>query len=605
LAGFPYCDFPQDMMVQTTSRCNSSCIFCPYQVVSKEIEHTVMPPELFERLMAECGEHSGMRTFCLFLMNEPLVDPDIRERIVIARKYNPDVCISIFTNGCDLNLDLARSLLDSGVSHLTFGVNAHWPETYRTITNRKDFEQVKQNITRFLELRNEHAAPISVDIRLVGALQLLSEEEIAEAKEYWKPFDVRSIEVFLGHTTRAGNLAGTYQVRHPQIYGCRDGMPYYRAAILSSGDVTLCCMDWRREVILGNVNDATLHEIWNSERRREVLAYLHNEESSPVDFLCKRCLESLPYAPKAAQAPGDCADSDVAILTCETQDSDGEYSTAFHTGESMTVTINFLTQREIPNPLIRIQIFNDQNQAHENLFYFGTNTNRGAVQMEYICPGEWEARFELHQLNLGAGHYTLTAGIWPDEESETAYDAHHGRLHFRIWGDATPLEPKVHIPADWVLSKASAETDDDAEPSLTALTLQAQDGSTREVFFTAGGLRIAAEFTVPAAQRYHTRVAILREELVLFHSIQDKMLPAGVGSIELSIPSLNLLSGSHQVEVQLLDSQADDPVCQLSEPLEVESHSEDGAGLAYCPWAVKVDRPMNFDESKHGDGVAE
>ena len=70
-------------------------------------------------------------------------------------------------------------------------------------------------------------------------------------------------------------------------------MPYHMAAVLQSGDVVLCCMDWRREAVLGNIRSESLASIWRSDRRQEIMARVQGEQESESDFLCKRCEESI------------------------------------------------------------------------------------------------------------------------------------------------------------------------------------------------------------------------------------------------------------------------------------------------------------------------
>jgi MoaA/NifB/PqqE/SkfB family radical SAM enzyme len=284
--------FPLFLMVQTTTRCNAACIFCPYPAVSKEIPQREMSFTLFRKLMNECGRHPDIQGIMLYLMNEPLMDPLIIDRIDCAKQHNPGASIIISTNGCDLDATMSERILGSQLDCIAISIHAHWPETYRRLTGRNDFERVLHDITRFVQLRNQQRRGLRVDMRLIGAQQFLSSQEVQEAEAYWRDQEVDDVEVYLGHTNRAGNLAGTYQIFHRQITGCRDGMPFHMAAIVSNGDVVLCCMDWRREVVMGNIGQQSLHAIWSSERRQHVLACIRGERESPVDFLCKRCFES-------------------------------------------------------------------------------------------------------------------------------------------------------------------------------------------------------------------------------------------------------------------------------------------------------------------------
>jgi radical SAM protein with 4Fe4S-binding SPASM domain len=55
-----------------------------------------------------------------------------------------------------------------------------------------------------------------------------------------------------------------------------------------NGDVLLCCMDWRRQVVLGNVRRQTLREVWHGERYREYRRLQAQHRSHDLD-LCRDC----------------------------------------------------------------------------------------------------------------------------------------------------------------------------------------------------------------------------------------------------------------------------------------------------------------------------
>ena len=70
---------------------------------------------------------------------------------------------------------------------------------------------------------------------------------------------------------RAGNVENYDELRYtPQaaqpVRTCE--LLFYKMYILASGDVVLCCMDWRRQVVLGNVRQQRLRDIWNGDAYR-------------------------------------------------------------------------------------------------------------------------------------------------------------------------------------------------------------------------------------------------------------------------------------------------------------------------------------------------
>ena len=72
-------DFPNSIQLETTSRCNASCSFCPYPETSKTQPSGVMDDDLFR-----ASSISSRRPVLLiqpFLNNDPLMDPQIVPRL--------------------------------------------------------------------------------------------------------------------------------------------------------------------------------------------------------------------------------------------------------------------------------------------------------------------------------------------------------------------------------------------------------------------------------------------------------------------------------------------------------------------------------------------
>jgi radical SAM protein with 4Fe4S-binding SPASM domain len=65
-------------------------------------------------------------------------------------------------------------------------------------------------------------------------------------------------------------------------------VPFSTTNILHNGDVLMCVHDWGRREVVGNVRDASLEEIWNGTRMRELRRLLSQRryEESPA---CRDC----------------------------------------------------------------------------------------------------------------------------------------------------------------------------------------------------------------------------------------------------------------------------------------------------------------------------
>jgi len=72
-------------------------------------------------------------------------------------------------------------------------------------------------------------------------------------------------------------------------YLCRQHRDTQWMHILSDGRVTLCCMDYRHEEILGDVREASLEDIWNGEAFEQARARIRGDATAGPNFLCDRC----------------------------------------------------------------------------------------------------------------------------------------------------------------------------------------------------------------------------------------------------------------------------------------------------------------------------
>ena len=65
-------------------------------------------------------------------------------------------------------------------------------------------------------------------------------------------------------------------------------LPFYKMYITYNGDVVSCCMDWRRQVVLGNITERGIREIWNGPEYSR-FRQLHIEGQEAKVDLCSAC----------------------------------------------------------------------------------------------------------------------------------------------------------------------------------------------------------------------------------------------------------------------------------------------------------------------------
>jgi len=104
--------------IETISRCNNTCEFCPVNRRVDPRPGRLMTEQLFDRIIGMLGERRFSGGFALFSNNEPLLDPRIEDLAARARKALPDAYHYLYTNGTLLTVDRFVRLMPS-LHHLT------------------------------------------------------------------------------------------------------------------------------------------------------------------------------------------------------------------------------------------------------------------------------------------------------------------------------------------------------------------------------------------------------------------------------------------------------------------------------------------------------
>jgi MoaA/NifB/PqqE/SkfB family radical SAM enzyme len=148
---------------------------------------------------------------------------------------------------------MMRALLKSGLTRISFSMDGVG-ETYRSIRG-VDYQALEDIILKFLRLRDEMEKDIQVEL----SVTVFNETE----KDIQKLFDQWSSRVnFI--KLRPQEISRTVEKKR----SCRE--LWRTAAILSSGVMTGCSVDYNGVLNLGDVRNESLHTIINSKKVREL-----------------------------------------------------------------------------------------------------------------------------------------------------------------------------------------------------------------------------------------------------------------------------------------------------------------------------------------------
>ncbi len=281
--------FPQIIQVQTQYGCNARCVFCPMGREQNQIKGR-MDNATFERIVEE-SVRNNVKVLSPYLQNDPLVDKNLHERVEIIRSIRgvkPFPKTKIITNGGLLTEERAENLIKAGLEHIVFSVHGVDKKIYDDIMQGPKFEMVIENIERLVRIREEMGAK-NPNIEVWAVLTKDVEAQLEATQDFWRKRNIR----FKGRQldNRANpDIIDTSEMADSDAewkYAHYCTIPYWRAWILWNGDMVLCCVDWERTEVFGNIHDNSIKDIWNGDAYRAYRKRMKNRDLAGT--LCENC----------------------------------------------------------------------------------------------------------------------------------------------------------------------------------------------------------------------------------------------------------------------------------------------------------------------------
>lgn len=261
-------EFPRTVQFETHSVCNGACVFCPYPESAKTQPMGFMARELFEKIVEEVAKHP-IRRISPFLNNEPFLDPDMVQKLRYIRERVPGARIVLTTNGSRLDAATVDALLERDVLHSLFisfqGVEKEAYEA--SMKGSLVFERTLANVENLIE--RWKAAGGTRRFRIVVTMVATNQVDLDRAAGYWRARGVESQWTALEN--RGGNVAAATALAPAgrPFGGFGDCTRLFKQAyILFNGDMVLCCTDYTRKMVLGNVTESSIEEVWNGPKAR-------------------------------------------------------------------------------------------------------------------------------------------------------------------------------------------------------------------------------------------------------------------------------------------------------------------------------------------------
>ena len=233
--------------------CNRVCEFCP-RSNPKEFPNLNkhMSIESYTSVVEDLKSINYKGGLIYSAFSEPTLYKYLFEAITVTRNLLPNNRIEMVTNGDNLKLDKLLKLFDSGLTQISISLydGPHQIEGFKKLKSQA-------NLT----------------------------DEQFDLRYRWEKEENYGINL----TNRAGAIhmpeLNVKRLKHGIKKKCF--YPFYQLMVDYDGAVLLCNHDWYKKLIVGNINQSSILEIWDSqiyEKTRKNLS-----KAMRVDSPCKEC----------------------------------------------------------------------------------------------------------------------------------------------------------------------------------------------------------------------------------------------------------------------------------------------------------------------------
>lgn len=289
--------------VDPTDKCNFQCKFCPTgdRDLMKNTpgrNHGNMDFELFKKIVDDiCEFEKPIKVLRLYKDGEPTINPHFADMIRYAKEKKCSERIDTTTNASLLTPEKNLDMIDAGIDRINISIEGVNAKQYMDFSKYKvDFDKLVDNVRHLYENKKQ----CEVIVKING--DTLAEEEkdkfyeifgniadgvyIEHIMSCWPEFELNGVEV--------NQEYGIYGQEIKEVEVC----PYvfYSFSINSDGTASTCFLDWSRKLLIGNVNEESVKDVWLGEKLRnyQKMFLKKKRKSHPMCGNCGQMSHGLP-----------------------------------------------------------------------------------------------------------------------------------------------------------------------------------------------------------------------------------------------------------------------------------------------------------------------
>ncbi len=254
------------LVVEPSSHCDLSCSYCAAH--SRNVHQSVfdlptdsrkqkghMPLATFSDIVSKVSGLSKLKMLFFHGNGEPLLNPQLPAMVREAREAGIAEKITIVTNGTLLNRERFASLMTAGVDIFRVSLDYITPEKYQANKGLDCAGKVISNIESCIAFIKENAAEVTLSIECKEWMDDSGNDEPRLISKHFAPLidDCPNISVRCTKEHNWIDQANKENAASPFKRSLPCEQPFYMMMIHSDGDISMCCVDSKKEMLLGNI----------------------------------------------------------------------------------------------------------------------------------------------------------------------------------------------------------------------------------------------------------------------------------------------------------------------------------------------------------------
>ena len=292
---------PWALSVEPAGFCNLECPECPLGAGVLHRKGGFVSMELFKKILNE--SQPELAWLNLYFQGEPFLNKSLPDLISEAKKYK--IYTSISTNGHFLNEENCRKIINSKLDELIISLDGISSETYLKYRKGGDLGKVMNGITRLIEEKNKLRSPYPL-ITVQFIVFIHNEHEIPELINWCKvaKIDRLSLKSAQINDFGDGSIEPSSIEKYSRYKADNNGkyimkghlrnhcFRQWSSAVFSwDGQMTTCCYDKDLQFSPGNIDDASLRDLWNGGKLQHFRKQIISDKS--VFEMCRNCPEGV------------------------------------------------------------------------------------------------------------------------------------------------------------------------------------------------------------------------------------------------------------------------------------------------------------------------